>query len=499
MANPISRVIEGFVALVTGGLARKVKAAEQQSEGIIAKAEARRDELVREARAEAKNTRTAAEAEHRERRQDVQRQERRLTQKEDTLDRKIEGADHKERDLRDKERELDDLRDDLKKARGEQVAEMERVSGLSKEDALAELFRSVESELELEAAKKTHEIDQRIAEEADMKARKAIALSIQRLTSDVVSETTVSVVPLPSDDMKGRLIGREGRNIRALEHATGVDLVIDDTPEAVTLSGYDPIRREVAKVALQKLMLDGRIHPTRIEETVNKARDEVEEGMRKAGEQAVIDAGVLGMSKEVTALLGRLRYRTSYGQNVLKHSVEVAHLAGMMASEIGANMQVCKAGALLHDLGKALTHEVEGGHAEIGGEIARKYGINPEVAAAIEEHHDDDRVNVEAFIVAAADAISGGRPGARRDTVEMYVKRLQELEETATSFDGVDKAYAIQAGREVRIMVAPQKIDDVGASKLAHDVAKKIQDTMIYPGQVKVTVVRETRSVGIAK
>ena len=499
MANPISRVIEGFVALVTGGLTKKVEAAERQADGIINKAEARREQVVKEARAEANKTRAAAEAEYKERRQDVQRQERRLAQKEDALDNKIEGVDRKERDLREKERGLDDLRAELETARGQQVAELERVSGLSKEDALAELFRSVENELELEAAKKIHEIDRRIADEADMKARKAIALSIQRLTSDVVSETTVSVIPLPSDDMKGRLIGREGRNIRALEQATGVDLVIDDTPEAVTLSGYDPIRREVAKVAVQKLMLDGRIHPTRIEEMVNKAREEVEEGMRKAGEQAVIDAGVLGLSSEVTALLGRLRYRTSYGQNVLKHSVEAAHLAGMMASEIGANTQVCKAGALLHDLGKALTHEIEGGHAEIGGEIARKYGINPEVAAAIEEHHDDDRINVEAFIVAAADAISGGRPGARRDTAEMYVKRLQDLESTATSFDGVEKAYAIQAGREVRIMVQPRKVDDVQAAKLAHDVAQKIQDTMIYPGQIKVTVVRETRAVGLAK
>jgi ribonuclease Y len=499
LANPISRVIEGFVALVTGGLAKKVEAAERQAEGIVNKAEGRREQLVKEARAEASKTRSSAEAEYKERRQDVQRQERRIVQKEDALDRKIDGADRKERELREKDRGLEDLRTELEKSRGQQVAELERVSGLSKEDALAELFRGVENELELEAAKKIHEIDRRIADEADMKARKAIALSIQRLTSDVVSETTVSVVPLPSDDMKGRLIGREGRNIRALEQATGVDLVIDDTPEAVTLSGYDPIRREVAKVAVQKLMLDGRIHPTRIEEMVIKAREEVEAGMRKAGEQAVIDAGVLGLSSEVTALLGRLRYRTSYGQNVLKHSVEAAHLAGMMASEIGANTQVCKAGALLHDLGKALTHEVEGGHAEIGGEIARKYGINPEVAAAIEEHHDDDRVNVEAFIVAAADAISGGRPGARRDTAEMYVKRLQDLEATATSFDGVEKAYAIQAGREVRIMVQPKRIDDVQAAKLAHDVAQKIQDTMIYPGQIKVTVVRETRAVGLAK
>ena len=480
-------------------MARRVEAAQKEAERITQNAERRQNEVVKDARSEANKTRSAAEAEYRERRQEAQRLERRLGQKEDNLERKLENVDKRGRQLNEREDQLDALRQDLEETKQKQIAELARVAGLSKDDALAQLFKSVEDELEHEAAKKIHEIDQRIRDEADLKARKAIALSIQRLTSDVVSETTVSVVPIPSDDMKGRLIGREGRNIRALEQATGIDLVIDDTPESVTLSGYDPIRRQVARVALQKLMLDGRIHPARIEETVAKAQEEVEEEMGKAGEEAVIDSGVMGLSPEVIALLGRLRYRTSYGQNVLKHSVEVAHLAGTMAAEVGANIQVCKAGALLHDLGKAISHEVEGGHAEIGGEIARKYGISDDVAAAIEEHHDDDRINVEAFIVAAADAISGGRPGARRDTVELYVKRMKELEDAAYSFEGVAKAYAIQAGREVRIMVKPAKVDDVAASKLAHDVAKKIHDTLIYPGQVKVIVVRETRATGLAK
>ena len=497
--NPISSALSNIWALMTGGLARRVEAAQKEAERITQNAERRQNEVVKDARSEANKTRSAAEAEYRERRQEAQRLERRLGQKEDNLERKLENVDKRGRQLNEREDQLDALRQDLEETKQKQIAELARVAGLSKDDALAQLFKSVEDELEHEAAKKIHEIDQRIRDEADLKARKAIALSIQRLTSDVVSETTVSVVPIPSDDMKGRLIGREGRNIRALEQATGIDLVIDDTPESVTLSGYDPIRRQVARVALQKLMLDGRIHPARIEETVAKAQEEVEEEMGKAGEEAVIDSGVMGLSPEVIALLGRLRYRTSYGQNVLKHSVEVAHLAGTMAAEVGANIQVCKAGALLHDLGKAISHEVEGGHAEIGGEIARKYGISDDVAAAIEEHHDDDRINVEAFIVAAADAISGGRPGARRDTVELYVKRMKELEDAAYSFEGVAKAYAIQAGREVRIMVKPAKVDDVAASKLAHDVAKKIHDTLIYPGQVKVIVVRETRATGLAK
>ncbi|MEE9285597.1 MAG: ribonuclease Y [Dehalococcoidia bacterium] len=499
MSNPIARVLEGLWALATGGLARRVDAANEKARRLLQEAEERQGQLLKEARDEANRTRAAAQSESRERRNELQRLESRLTQKEDNLDRKLESAERREQQLRKQEEEREQMRRQAEEARQQQVAELERISSLTKEEALAQLFKNVEAELELEAAKKIHEIDQRIKDEADIKARKSIALAIQRLTSDVVSETTVSVVPLPSDDMKGRLIGREGRNIRALESATGVDLVIDDTPEAVTLSCFDPVRREIARVAVNKLLVDGRIHPARIEEMVAKAREEVGEDIRKAGERAMIDSGVLGLSREIVELLGRLKYRTSYGQNVLKHSIEVAHLAGVMAAEVGANIQVCKGGGLLHDLGKALSHEIEGGHAEIGGEIARKHGVNPEVASAIEDHHDDDRVNVEAFIVAAADAISGARPGARRDTVEMYVKRLQGLEECANSFEGVDKSFAIQAGREVRILVKPEKVDDLEASKLAHDVAKRIQETLVYPGQIKVTVVRETRSVEYAK
>ena len=499
MSNPISRALDNLWALVSLGKTKRViEEANKEAARIAKEAEEKQSTLLKDARAESQKIRAASETEYRERRSEVQRQERRIQQKEDNLDRKIEGIDKKERQAREKEEQAEALKGQIEEKVRLQVVELERISGFSKDEALAQLFKKVEDSLEMEAAKKINEIDQRIREEADMKARKAIALAIQRLTSDVVSETTVTVVPIPSDDMKGRLIGREGRNIRALEQATGVDLIIDDTPEAVTLSGYDPIRRQVARVALQKLMLDGRIHPARIEDMVKKAQEEIAEELKKAGEQAVIESGVLGLSRELVEVLGRLKYRTSYGQNVLKHSVEVAHLAGIMAAEIGANIQVCKAGGLLHDLGKALTHEIEGNHADIGGELARKYGLKAEIAKAIEEHHVDDRINVEAFIVAAADAISGARPGARRDTAELYVKRLQDLETCANSFPGVEKSFAIQAGREVRILVKPHEVDDLRAAKLAHDVAEKIHDTMIYPGQIKVTVIRETRASGMA-
>ncbi len=499
MFGPITRALGSIWALVTGGPKKRIEAANQQAQRVVKEAEERQAAVLKEAREEANQTRAAAQAEYRDRRNEVQRIERRIAQKEDTLDKKLESLERRERDLREKEEGSERLRAEADEIKRRHIAELERIAGLSKDAALAQLLKSVDDELELEKAKRIHELEQKIRDEADEKARKAIVLSIQRLASDVVSETTVTVVPLPSDDMKGRLIGREGRNIRALEQATGVDLIIDDTPEAVTLSCYDPVRREIARVTVSKLLADGRIHPARIEEMVNKARQEVEEGVRKAGEQAVIETGVLGVSREVMAILGRLKYRTSYGQNVLRHSIEVAHLAGMIAAEVGAKIQVAKAGGLLHDLGKALTHEVEGTHTEIGGEIARKYGINPEVAAAIEEHHDDDRINVEAFIVAAADAISGARPGARRDTVDLYIKRIGEIEEVAASFPGVERSYAIQAGREIRVMVKPQEVDDIRAAKLAHDIAKKIEEKVIYPGQVKVTVVRETRAVEYAK
>ncbi|MEX2598735.1 MAG: ribonuclease Y, partial [Dehalococcoidia bacterium] len=361
-----------------------------------------------------------------------------------------------------------------------------------------QIMQQAEGEMEHELAKRYYMMEQRILDEADQKARKVVSLAIQRLASDVVSETTTSQVPLPNDEMKGRLIGREGRNIRAIEAATGVDLIIDDTPEAVTISCFDPIRREVARLALTNLIQDGRIHPARIEESVEKAQKEVEETIRRAGEQAVLDAGVRGLHPELVRLIGRLNYRYSYGENILQHSVEVARIAGMLAGEIKADIQVAKAGGLLHDIGKAMTHEVEGTHIEIGDEVARRYNLPPAVQAAIAEHHETDRGSVEAFLVAAADAISAARPGSRRDTVELYLKRLEALEDVANSFPGVEKSFAIQAGREVRILVAPEKVDDIGASNLARNVVKKIEENLVYPGEIRVTVVRETRSSEVA-
>ncbi len=506
---PIIAVIVAIVALAVGAVtasliqrtlqAGKLRVAQEQAKKTLQAAEAKHAELLKEAKEEANKVRGAAETEYRERRAELHRNERRLAQKEDNLDRKLDNLERRDRNLQVKEKEIEALRGQVEEIRKKQITELERVSGLTTEEAKAQLLKSLEAELEHEAAKKIYEVEQRIKEEAEVKAHKAVALAIQRLDTDVVSETTVTVVPIPSDDMKGRLIGREGRNIRALEAATGVDLIIDDTPEAVTLSSFDPIRRETARVALNKLMLDGRIQPARIEEMVEKARQEVDESIRKAGQEAILEVGVMGLNQELVSLLGRLKYRYSYGQNVLKHSIEVAHLCGMIGSEVGAKVQICKTAGLLHDIGKALSHEMEGGHAEIGGEIARKYGIPADISMAIEEHHSDDRVNLEAFIVAAADAISGARPGARRDTVENYIRRLEALEQVANGFDGVERSFAIQAGREVRIMVKPDKIDDMAAAKLAHDVVKKIQETLVYPGQIKVTVIRETRNVDYAK
>ncbi|MCH8086418.1 MAG: ribonuclease Y [Chloroflexi bacterium] len=381
----------------------------------------------------------------------------------------------------------------------QQRQQLETIANLSVEEAKEQLISEAQEGIQGEIDRRTYELELRMNEEAEVKARKAIALAIQRLTSDVVSETTTSVVHLPSDDMKGRLIGREGRNIRALERATGVDLIIDDTPEAVTLSTFDPVRREIARVAVTKLVSDGRIHPARIEDIVAKSKIEVEENIKTAGQEAMYELGITGFHPDLVKLVGQLKYRYSYGHNILRHSIEVAFLAALMAGEIGANVDITKKAALLHDIGKAVTHEVQGGHAEIGAEIARKYNIRSEVVQAVEEHHNEDRVNVEAFLVAAADAISGARPGARRDSVEHYVKRLRALEDVATSYDGVEKAYAIQAGREIRIMVKPQQVDDIGAARLAREVVKKIEKELVYPGEIKVTVVRETRALGTAR
>ncbi len=376
---------------------------------------------------------------------------------------------------------------------------MESISGLSATNAKELLMQRAEEEIQQELTRRYRDMEEMAREEANEKARRILATVIHRHASDVVSEQTVTTVPLPSDDIKGRLIGREGRNIRAIEKNMGVDLIIDDTPEAVTLSCFDPIRREIARVAITKLIADGRIHPARIEEMMARAKKEVDENIWKSGEEAVADAGVPGLHPELIKLMGRLKYRYSYGENVLQHSLEVGHLAGMIAAEIGANINLAKPGGLLHDIGKALTHEIEGPHAEIGAEIAARYNISPEICACIAEHHNDEPSTVEAFIVAAADAISAARPGARRDTVEHYIKRLEALEEVGRAFDGVEKCYAIQAGREVRIMVQPETIDDLAASRMARDIVKKIEETLTYPGQIKVTVIRESRSIEYAR
>jgi ribonuclease Y len=376
---------------------------------------------------------------------------------------------------------------------------LEETARLSYSDAKDILIKKAEDGVKHELARRYYELEKQTKEEAEQKARRVITMAINRLATDVVSESTTSAVQLPNDEMKGRLIGREGRNIKVLESLTGVDVIIDDTPGVVTVSCFDPVRRETARLTLEKLVADGRIQPARIEEMVERTQNEMDETMQREGDKAVLEAGVTGLDPDLVKLLGRLKYRYSYGENQLHHAVEVSLLSGMMAAEIGANIEVAKAGGLLHDIGKALTHEVEGPHAEIGAEIARRYGIHPEVHRAIMEHHDEDRGSVEAFLVATADAISAARPGSRKETLEHYVKRLEDLENVASSFPGIEKAFAIQAGREVRIMVKPDNVDDVAASNLARDVAKKIQDDLVFPGQIKVTVIRESRSVEFAR
>ena len=480
-------------------LGKRRRETDTKASAILTAAEAKRKEVLLEAKEEALKTRNAAEAEYRERRNELRGQERRFNQKEESLERKVEALEQKQLNLSGKEEKLDGKIAQAEELKEQQLQQLETTANLSLEEAKEQLISEAQEGIQGEIDRRTYELELRMNEEAEVKARKAIALAIQRLTSDVVSETTTSVVPLPSDDMKGRLIGREGRNIRALERATGVDLIIDDTPEAVTLSTFDPVRREIARVAVTKLVSDGRIHPARIEDIVAKSKIEVEENIKTAGQEAMYELGITGFHPDLVKLVGQLKYRYSYGHNILRHSVEVAFLAALMAGEIGANVDITKKAALLHDIGKAVTHEVQGGHAEIGAEIARKYNIRSEVVQAVEEHHNEDRVNVEAFLVAAADAISGARPGARRDSVEHYVKRLRALEEVATSYDGVEKAYAIQAGREIRIMVKPQQVDDIGAARLAREVVKKIEKELVYPGEIKVTVVRETRALGTAR
>lgn len=457
-------------------------------------------EMVLEAKEEVLKIRSEADKENRERRAELQRTERRLFQREETIDKKLDGIEQREKALVDKEAEIEKIQAEAEELHAKQMTELETISGMSMEAAREMLLENVEREAKHDAALLIRDIEAKTKEEADRRARNIISMAIQRCAADQVAETTVSVVPLPNDEMKGRIIGREGRNIRALETATGIDLIIDDTPEAVILSGFDPVRREVARIALEKLILDGRIHPARIEEMVEKARKEVDNQIREAGEQAVLNTGVHGLHHELIRYLGRMRYRTSYGQNVLNHSIEVSHLAGMMAAEIGANVPLAKRAGLLHDIGKSIDHEVEGPHSQIGAELAKKYRENNQVVHAIMAHHGDvEPTTVEAVLVMAADAISAARPGARRETLETYIKRLEKLEEIANSFEGVETSFAIQAGREVRIIVKPDKVTDADTVILAKDVAKRIESEMEYPGQIKVNVIRETRTVDFAK
>ena len=482
----------------------KIATAEETAIRIIQEAEqtgeAKRKEALVEAKEEIHRMRSEMERENKERRSDIQRQERRLLQKEENLDRKIESFEKKEEHLAVRETFLSDSQAKVDALYQKQLGELERLSGLSTEDAKKELLQSVEEEVKHETAMLIKDLEQQAKEEADKKAREIISLAIQRCAADHVAETTVSVVALPNDEMKGRIIGREGRNIRTLETLTGVELIIDDTPEAVVLSGFDPVRREVARIALEKLILDGRIHPARIEEMVEKAQKEVETLIKEEGEAATLEVGVHGIHPELVRLLGKLRFRTSYGQNVLKHSIEVAQLTGLLAGELGLDVKMAKRAGLLHDIGKAVDHEMEGSHIQLGVDLCRRYKESALVINAVEAHHGDvEPESLIACLVQAADTISAARPGARRETLETYTNRLKQLEDITNSFKGVEKSFAIQAGREVRVMVVPEVVSDSDMVIMARDISKQIEDQMEYPGQIKVSIVRESRAVDYAK
>jgi len=503
----------GLVGVLIGYLLMKARQlqARNEAEALIANAQAEADRIVARAESQAKSIELAAqehkvrvieevEAEIQRRRREVERLEERVQRRQELVESKLEQLDARERKMNQRQSKLDKWENELSKLEEQRTAELERIAGISREEAKQELLNIVEQSARQDMARKIREVEAEAQAEAERRAREIISRVMERVASDYVSETTVASVQLPSEEMKGRIIGRQGRNIRAIESATGVDLIVDDTPEAVIISSFDPVRREVARLALSRLVQDGRIQPARIEREVEKAREEVERSIKEAGEQAVIETGLQGLHPELIQLLGRLKYRTSYGQNQLAHAIEATHIAAMLAAELGANVQIAKMGALLHDIGKAVSHEMEGAHAQIGAEIAKRYGVPDEVVNIIASHHHEvDQQTVEAVIVATADAISGSRPGARRETLEAYVKRIQALEELGNSFKGVAQTYAIQAGREIRIIVKPEEIDDLASIRLAKEIAKKIEDNLEYPGQIKVTVVRETRAVEMAK
>lgn len=492
------------VILITLQTRHKQEDAQEKAQEILEEACRQAENLKKEALLVAKEEilkeKQNLETEIQNKRRELQNFESRLLRREETLERRLDQLERSENALRRSQEEIEKVRKEVEAMKAKEIQELSRIANLSLEEAREELLRRIEKTLGYEIGLKVKEAEERAKKESEKMAREIIVQSIQRYAADFTLENTVSVVGLPNDEMKGRIIGREGRNIRTFEMMTGVDLIIDDTPEAVIISCFDPIRREIARIALEKLIIDGRIHPARIEELIEKAKAQVEEKIIQEGEQALFDTGIKGMNPELVKLLGKLHFRTSYGQNVLQHSKEVAHLAGLMAWELGLNANVAKRAGLLHDIGKAVDHEVEGPHAEIGAKLVGKYGEKWEIAHAIEAHHNDiEPITIEAILVQAADAISASRPGARRESLEAYIKRLEKLEKIADSFEGVEKSYAIQAGREVRIIVKPDKIDDAGAAKLAREISKRIEEELEYPGQIKVTVVRETRAVGYAK